>query len=82
MMIKGDIGPGLKGIINTPLEVKFHVDSKSGCPTFVLCLVDPKKAAYEAYANKVKFPTLRFGWFKVVPYAKFQGDSEYPGPKS
>ena len=42
-----DIGPGSKGMINTPPEVKFHIDSKSGCPTFVPCLVGPKKAAYE-----------------------------------
>jgi hypothetical protein len=43
VIIWDDLGPGSKRMINTPPKAEFRIDSKSGSPTFVLCLVEPKK---------------------------------------
>ena len=58
VIIWGDLGPGSKRMISTLLEAEFHIDFKSGSSTFVLCLVEPKKAVYRAHVNKPNFPML------------------------
>ena len=68
-------------MISTPPEAEFHVDSKSGGPTFVRCLVEPKKAVYRAHANKPNFPTLSL---KLHNMRNFKGilNIQVPGPDS
>ena len=58
VIIWSDLGPGSKRMISTPPEAEFHRDSKSGSLTFVLFLVEPKKAVYRAHAKKPNFPTI------------------------